>query len=1239
MSDRSRIGQRLAAACAAVAAALAAGLPPEVFSETGPLVALLLLAGHLAARRPLRRGPAFAGLALALLAAASTLAPGLYAVTVSRFVLVAAAFALAWRTDGADRAPMLAAVGAVGAALGLLAVAQKALLIDLQIEAVRRLELPEAFAVRLAQGRPYGTHAVPAALGGLLVLALFALMALAADGELRRRGARLASALAILPVAAGLVLTASAGALLALMIGLLVPLAALWRRGRRHLVLAAVAVSLIAGAGGIALRSDAAAGVVRSLAERAGNWRGAVVVALRTPVTGVGPGAFRSVYPQVRRPGEVETAYAHNSWLQLVAEGGLPWLALLAAGGVVLLRRLRAGVLGDRPWLAAAVLAFVVQNLADFTLYLPGVAVPAALLAGLAFAGRRDGTPSAPPPRLPVTVVVLALASGGLVLGGEALARRALERGRQAAVAGDDASARSEARRAARFGMLDSRRLVDSARLDLAASTRGGPDALDEARGWLVLARRLDPESPSPWHATADLELRAGRPTAAWRALTLAESRHPADAQLTARRRWIERALERGGLLDEALGYGGEVARPLRTRWSGWDDLLLVAGLALALVVLVRVGSAGSAPPAAVALGLLLLYSLWGEGGALPGVRLGRQALLAAGLGTALAAGALGPLRDVVWPPARPRLAGLLLAGAGGWALLAAALAPYPAAARDGLGALLGVFAAGVLSHALAARHAAWRRLVLVLPATGASAMGLVWFGQRAALAAGFDLASLSAPLHVASGRDPAADFLHPGHLGTLMLAVGAGLGVAALADRRPASGRLVWSAALVLAGLSGLARATLLALGGAGVAAASLPLPRRARRAVGAGLVLAAVVGVAALGWRFAAREDPYAWSRARIWSASVNALAERPLLGFGPGGFPARAPAFAIEDPTAVARFGKVFRGPHSDPLGALLALGLPGGLALLAGLGLAGSAAWRRARAAGRAEPERLGLLVLLAALAAHALVDDLLTDRPAVALLFAVALGAALAERREEGVPESAWPVTPRGRVIALLAVALALAGLEVRPYLADRVRRAGDPVLSAAIDPARAASWIAAARTADGPPPVRIATALDRTTRATLIFPEGAPAWREHGRVLEAACRGPLAEREVCEAARDAFERAVALEPHDVFSMRRAGRLSVLVGEVDAAARWFDRALADEPDFLGARLDRVRLLADAGRIDEAREELAAFDERRARLAGVSPETPRDAALLRIEDWERRDLERLAGRLDVADGAGP
>jgi tetratricopeptide (TPR) repeat protein len=81
-----------------------------------------------------------------------------------------------------------------------------------------------------------------------------------------------------------------------------------------------------------------------------------------------------------------QTRYAHGSYLQMAAEWGL-WIILpLGALVAATLRSWRRLISVDayRLALAAGGVAFLVHNLIDFTAYLPAIALPAALMIGLA---------------------------------------------------------------------------------------------------------------------------------------------------------------------------------------------------------------------------------------------------------------------------------------------------------------------------------------------------------------------------------------------------------------------------------------------------------------------------------------------------------------------------------------------------------------------------------------------------------------------------------------------------------------------------------------------------------------------------------------------------------------------------------------------------------------------------------------------------------------------------------------
>ncbi len=139
--------------------------------------------------------------------------------------------------------------------------------------------------------------------------------------------------------------------------GVVLAIAAAWvlasdrgRRRRRALAVLACAVLLVAGrvAGidvlvrAIPLRGDEAL--------RLDVWRGAVDLALRQPVAGVGFDAFRHAYPgEGRKPDDRLVAVAENDVLQLAAEGGVLGFGFAALGAAIV------GVgLGSRRRIASA---------------------------------------------------------------------------------------------------------------------------------------------------------------------------------------------------------------------------------------------------------------------------------------------------------------------------------------------------------------------------------------------------------------------------------------------------------------------------------------------------------------------------------------------------------------------------------------------------------------------------------------------------------------------------------------------------------------------------------------------------------------------------------------------------------------------------------------------------------------------------------------------------------------------
>ncbi len=1141
----------VAGAFLAVAAALALAFPPVVHPESGFAVAVLLAAGLAAVARGVT-GPglglvlAFGGYALAI-----TVSPGRTLETLLRFALPVAVFPLAASVAARGRRWLLAALLGAGAGQGILAIVQKAGLLARQAEAARALGLPEAMVCRLAEGRPFGTHVVPAALAGALVLALSAGGALLA--ERGRTPAALLAAAGIVLAGLGLVLTGSMGGLLSLLVAgayLLVPRARrLSWRVRAGLLLAVLLLATTF----VAVRPRNLLDLGRPdhpLHLRVGNWRGAVLAATERPTAGIGPGAFGAIYPRFRRPGDAETIYAHDSWLQLLAEGGIPALALLLLGGWALHRRLR-GLSGPDRWIAAGIVAFVVHNLVDFTLYLPGIAVPAAALAGLLWPTGEDASRS----RLSAWLAVTALVPVALGWLGVAAAQRGLE-----AAEGDPVRAFS----AAAAAPWDVHRTLRAARLQLAPVRAG--DAAARARAETLASRllALDPESPAPWHFLGDLRAAEGRPADAWRAWELAAFRHPADPRLRKKVKAAEEAFRRAGLFEANAGLPGWERRfPVRGPVPTGGDLLLVLLLGLAAWTALRWlrPPREGAPAEALALGFLLVLACWGEGGALPGARMGRVVVLV----VAVLAAVFPRRENRDWPLLPLALGGLVLAAAA----VPAAVAPVRAAARDGWFSLAAAVAAGTLSWGLASRYREWPRTLAGILGAAAAPPAAWWLVQRFVLD---------------EGARPAAGFLHPGHLGTFLVAAGLALVTLGLAGDRGHRPLAAAGGVLSTLGLLGGARASLLAFA-AGIAVLLLAAgSSRARRWATALLVAGGLAGLGAVWLRFRAGV-PFAWTRLEIWHASLEALGERPLLGWGPGAFGPAAARFAIPAPGEFARWERVFRGPHADLLGIFLYLGIPAGLVLLAVLAVVagrGLGALRRARGADRAA--LLACLVPLAAFAAHGLVDDLVTARPVVALATVLLLGALAGA---DAGPGPRFRPGPVAATLFLAALATGLVAGELLPWAAWRMARLGRPVLAARLDPVRSSFHLAAARLPGGRPDRRLALGLVRLERAARQASVDPAPWRERARLLDAACRGILGERDTCRAALGGWGAALARAPRDVFTRRARARLALHLGDTRRGEDDLRLALALEPCFVGGARDLARLLREEGRAAEAR----------------------------------------------------
>jgi O-antigen ligase len=131
-------------------------------------------------------------------------------------------------------------------------------------------------------------------------------------------------------------------------------------------------------------------------------WQDAWKMIQKQPVFGQGLGTFRWTYPAYEST-EPDTPadYAHSDYIQVLAETGVVGLCLLlwafGAAWRVAIKNLRHAqdplVRGIGLGTIGALTAIALQEITDFGLYMPGVAVTAAVLVGLNLRARGPARP------------------------------------------------------------------------------------------------------------------------------------------------------------------------------------------------------------------------------------------------------------------------------------------------------------------------------------------------------------------------------------------------------------------------------------------------------------------------------------------------------------------------------------------------------------------------------------------------------------------------------------------------------------------------------------------------------------------------------------------------------------------------------------------------------------------------------------------------------------------------------
>ena len=247
---------------------------------------------------------------------------------------------------------------------------------------------------------------------GLIVTTGLLLASLAdEDGAERGLRARLHALLTILlerdwplvlawvAIASALLLTGSRGGLLAVTAGLCTLLAAfaLRRGSRAGLTLISVGLILAAGVGLFAVSGETTsirlAGAENDVAGREHIYALSLQAIAERPLTGWGHGSFPDVFRLVRDEAvEQNVVMAHNSYLELALELGLPAAALLIAAIIALFVRCWIGVRVRRrdsiyPCVGIGATVLVgTHAFVDFSLQIPAVAMTYALIMGVAVA-------------------------------------------------------------------------------------------------------------------------------------------------------------------------------------------------------------------------------------------------------------------------------------------------------------------------------------------------------------------------------------------------------------------------------------------------------------------------------------------------------------------------------------------------------------------------------------------------------------------------------------------------------------------------------------------------------------------------------------------------------------------------------------------------------------------------------------------------------------------------------------
>ena len=393
---------------------------------------------------------------------------------------------------------------------------------------------------------------------------------------------------------------------------------------------------------------------------------------------------------------------------------------------------------------------------------------------------------------------------------------------------------------------------------------------------------------------------------------------------------------------------------------------------------------------------------------------------------------------------------------------------------------------------------------------------------------------------------------------------------------------------------------------------------------------------------------QNPVSYARWQMWQGAIAQMADHPF-GIGLGLYQYTYPLYAFPVEGEIARYGKVAHTPHNDYLQIGVEMGVGALIAFLAGIGLvmrelmqvlhSRLLRWQRSLILGVGG----GGIALLV----HAALDSSLRES-ALAIMLVLCGGLIVSAARMTTRSTGAVHVIPiRSRLVWGISAAclLLLAGGEVSRLgmawltfdTASRQAVAGETDIAIqgfkhaiALDPGKSlyhhglGSVYARAFDASRDKEMfqlahaEFKEAIELNPLDSRLLGLLAQLYVSAAQVPSVS--GRLDEQQTLwlHAAVRVYERAVRLAPYSAPYRYEQARLHWMLGERPAAEQQAKEAERLEPNFLPARALLAQLWVDAGRMDDARQELQEIQTRQARY----------------EQWNKTSLDRAFLRVDVA-----